>query len=327
MGYVVYGAGAIGGLVGGRLFEAGFDVALIARGSHLDALQARGLRVESPTGSSTLPIPAVGHPGEIDWSVEHVVLMAVKSHQTAQALVELATVAPVETPIACLQNGIANEPAALRMFPNVQGVCVMCPASHLDPGVIQAWSTPIAGLLDIGRYPGGSDHVSDSVAADLSCATFSSHAVEDIRRWKHRKLLTNLGNVVEAICGRDERTGPIAAMLMAEGVAALAAAGLDVATEEEDRARRAGTLQLGEIEGRTRSGGSSWQSLVRHTGAMETDYLNGEIVALGRMYNVPTPANAVVQRLAREAASDRRPPGTIPAATILGLVERSHQAV
>jgi len=168
MGYVVFGAGAIGAVVGGRLFQAGYDVTLIARGEHLAALQARGLRVESPAGADTVRVAAVGHPREIDWRTSHVVLMAMKSQHTLVALSELAVVAPPETRIVCLQNGIANEPAALRMFPNVQAVSVACPTSHLEPGVVQAWSTPVTGLLDIGRYPVGIDQVSEAVAAVLA---------------------------------------------------------------------------------------------------------------------------------------------------------------
>jgi hypothetical protein len=107
--------------------------------AHLHALQALGLRVESPVSTQTVRLAAVGHPREIDWGTKQVVLMAVKSQQTVAALTELAIVAPSETPIVCLQNGIVNEPAALRMFPNVHGVSVACPASHLQPGVVQAW--------------------------------------------------------------------------------------------------------------------------------------------------------------------------------------------
>ena len=99
------------------------------------------------------------------WVANRVVLMAVKSQHTVAALLELADVVPSETAIVCLQNGIANEPAALRTFPNVYGVSVACPTSHLQPGVVQAWSTPVTGLLDIGRYPTGSDEVSEAVAA------------------------------------------------------------------------------------------------------------------------------------------------------------------
>lgn len=149
---MAYGAGAIGGVVGGRLSQAGSEVTLIARGTHLAALQEHGLRLESPLGTDTLRLPAVGLPGEIDWGIRRVVLMAVKSQQSLAALVELAAVAPPETPIVCLQNGIANEPAALRLFPHVYAVSVACPTSHLEPGVVQAWSAPVTGLLDIAPF-------------------------------------------------------------------------------------------------------------------------------------------------------------------------------
>ena len=101
----------------------------------------------------------------------------------------------------------------------------------------------------------------------------------------------------------------------------LSAAGREVATAEEDRDRRGDLLQRGEIAGQTRPGGSSWQSLRRGTGDIETDYLNGEIVLLGRMHGVPTPANELLQRLARELAVTRDAPGATPAATILERLE------
>ena len=74
MAYVVFGAGAIGAAVGGRLALSGRDVILIARGPHLEAMQAHGLRLESPDGTETVHVPAVGHPREIDWHANHVVL-------------------------------------------------------------------------------------------------------------------------------------------------------------------------------------------------------------------------------------------------------------
>jgi 2-dehydropantoate 2-reductase len=325
MGYVVFGAGAIGAVVGGRLFQAGFDVTLIARGVHLQALQTNGLRLESPAGTETVDVAAVGHPREIDWGTGHVVLMAVKSQQSLAALSELAAVAPPETPIVCLQNGVANEPAALRLFPNVYGVNVACPTSHLQPGVVQAWSTLVTGLLDIGRYPTGIGQVSEAVAADFRKASFSSYPVQDIRRWKNRKLLTNLGNAIEAVCGPHQRQGPLGDLLLAEGEAVLSAAGLEAATAEEDRDRRADLLQPGKIAGQTRPGGSSWQSLRRATGDSETDYLNGEIVLLGRIHGVATPANELLQRLARELAITRGAPGATPAAAILERLEEARK--
>jgi 2-dehydropantoate 2-reductase len=322
MRYVVYGAGAIGGLVGGNLSKAGFDVTLIARGPHLDAVQRRGLRIDSPGGTEVIPVRAVGHPAEVDWSASPRVLLAVKSHQTTAALGELARVAPPETVVATLQNGLANEGAALRLFDHVQGVCVMCPAGHLEPGVIEAWSSPVPGLFDIGRYPSG-DGLSQSLADDLGAAAFDARAVPDIMRWKRRKLLKNLGNVVEALCGPAARSSALCHRLVAEGERVLAAAGLEVATVEEDRERRGDLLKIGLIAGRTKPGDSSWQSLQRGTGEIETDYLNGEIVLLGRTLGIPTPANAHLQRLARLAAAGGQAPGTLSADDLLAGLEPS----
>jgi len=321
--YVVFGAGAIGAVVGGRLSQAGRNVTLIARGAHLAALQADGLRLESPAGIDLVRVPAVGHPGEIAWGPRHVVLITVKSQQTPAALVALAAVAPPETPVVCLQNGIANEPAALRLFSRVYAVSVACPTSHLEPGVAQAWSAPVTGLLDIGRYPAGVDRVCELVAADFTAATFSSYPDAAIRRWKNRKLLTNLGNAIEAVCGPHEREGLLADLVLAEGETVLAAAGLEAATVQEDKERRADLLERGEIAGQARPGGSSWQSLRRGTGEIETDYLNGEIVLLGRIHGIPTPANELLQRLARELAVTRHTPGAIPAAVILERLDEA----
>jgi len=320
MRYVVLGAGAVGGVVGGRLFQAGREVTLIARGAHLEALQREGLRLESPAGSDLLPVSAVGHPGQVDWESEPVVLMAVKSQQTLAALTDLVAAAPPRTRIVCLQNSIVNESAALRLFANVYGVWVACPTGHLEPGVVQAWSAPVTGLLDIGRYPSGTDATCEAVAADLRAATFSSDPVEEIQRWKCRKLLDNLANAIEAASGRGQVRGPLWDLVLAEGEAALAAAGYDVATAAENCARRGDLLQMGEIAGRPRAGGSSWQSLQRGAGDIETDYLNGQIVLLGRIYGVPTPANELLQRLARDLAANRRTPGEIPPDRILEML-------
>jgi 2-dehydropantoate 2-reductase len=71
-----------------------------------------------------------------------------------------------------------------------------------------------------------------------------------------------------------------------------------------------------------RPGGSSWQSLHRHTGDTETDYLNGEIVLLGRLHAVATPANELMQQLARECATGRRTPCSVPESDVLDRLDR-----
>jgi 2-dehydropantoate 2-reductase len=309
MHFVVMGAGAIGGTVGARLAQHGEQVTLVARGAHAEALR-HGLAFEAPGESLTLSIPVVTDLADIEWGADTVVLLGVKGQDTDQALGQLSAVAAAETPIVCMQNGVENERRVLRHFSNTYAMCVMCPATHLRPGVIQVHSAPVTGLLDLGRYPGGVDDTAGEIAEALEQSTFLSVARPDIMRWKYRKLLMNLANAAEALCGPDGRFSAVAKEAQREGKEALAAAGIDVTSSEEDRARRGDHLQLRDTSSGEWSGGSTWQSLARGTGSIEAEYLNGEIVLLGGLWGVPTPVNALLQRLALRAAHERQAPGT-----------------
>jgi 2-dehydropantoate 2-reductase len=311
MRFVVVGAGAIGGAVGGRLFEAGFDVTLVARGDHGRALES-GLVLESPGETRTLPVSAVTDPSQVSWEPDGdgdpVVLLAVKGQHTDYALTQLS-VAPTTTPVVCMQNGVENERRALRHFPRTYGMCVMCPASQLRPGVVQIHSAPVSGLLDLGCFPSGIDEQGQAIADAIATTTFQSVARDDIMRWKYRKLLMNLANAVEALSGPEGRFGPLAREAQREGKEVLAAASIDVASAEEDRERRGDFLQLAPTSSGEWQGGSSWQSLARGAGSIEAEYLNGEIVLLGALHRIPTPVNALLQRLAVRAAVEGDGPG------------------
>ena len=325
MRFVVVGAGAIGGAVGGRLFQQGYDVTLVARGEHGRALQS-GLTLESPTETATLPIPAVSDPGQLpwdEWAEDTVVLLAVKGQHTDHALSQLAA-APPDTPVVCMQNGVENERRVLRHFANTYAMCVMCPASQLRPGVVQVHSTPVSGMLDLGRYPAGLDARAQEIADAIASTAFQSIARPDIMRWKYRKLLMNLANAVEALCGSDGRFSPLAKAAQREGTDVLAAAGIDVATPEEDRERRADFLRLDRTSSGEWQGGSSWQSLARGAGSIEAEFLNGEIVLLGHLHGVPTPVNALLQRVAVRAAADGASPGSWTVADLSRLAGVPH---
>ena len=320
MRFLVYGAGAIGGVVGGRLAQHGEDVVLIARGDHADAIEASGLTVQSPDDQLVLEVPVVRSPSELTIGQGDVVLLGMKSQDTPAALAALRPVAPVSTPIVCLQNGVENERVALRLFERVQAVCVMLPATHLEPGVVQAYSSPTTGLLDIGRYPAGVDDVSEEVAAAFGRATFDSVPRPDILRWKYTKLLMNLGNAVEAACAPGDATLDLVLRARDEGRRVLEAAGIDAASDEEDKERRGDLLTMRRIDGVKRGGGSTWQSLRRGLGSVESDYLNGEIVLIGRRVGVPTPVNAVLQQVMAELALSQTPPGSLDAADLLARI-------
>jgi 2-dehydropantoate 2-reductase len=314
---VIYGAGAIGGVLGARLVQHGSDVTFVARGENYDALAARGLRFQVGDDETTLPVSVVRDASALDLSPEDAVFLTMKSNDTRDVIDDLERVAPPGIAIVCAQNGVENERLALRKFPNVYGLCVMCPATHLEPGVVRAGSTPVTGLMDLGRWPEGVDERAEGLARILRASAFESVAREDIARWKWGKLLMNLGNAVQAVCGTEHRAEELTRRVREEGIAVLRTAQVDYVDREEDDARR-GTLLTVD---RSRGGGSSWQSLERATGSIETDYLTGEIVLRGRLHGVATPANALLQRLANQLARERRAPGAWSEADVLAMLD------
>ena len=321
MRVIVYGAGAIGGVIGAQLFRQGHDVTFVARGANYEALARDGIRLETPAETATFQVPVVDDPADLSFGPGDLVILAVKSHDTNDVLHRLVGVAPTSTAIVCAQNGVENERTALRNFPDVYGMCVMFPATHLAPGVVQASSSPVTGLLDVGRWPRGVDDRTRELATLLSAASFDCVARDDIARWKWGKLLMNLGNAVEALCGATASSWVLVQRAVQEGVEVLESAGIGYVEIDEDSLRRGQLLTIGPIGGALRGGGSSWQSLARSTGGIETDYLNGEIVLQGRLFGVPTPVNELLCQLANQTAIERRAPGTWSEQEVLALLD------
>jgi 2-dehydropantoate 2-reductase len=320
MRFVIFGAGAIGGAVGARLYQAGHAVSLIARGAHLEAIRRAGLTLLTPVERAVLELQAVADPAELEWTGEDVVLLSTKSQDTLGALGALRDAAGPGVPVVCLQNGVENERVALRLMDAVYGGVVMLPAGHLQPGTVEAYGAERTGMIDVGRYPAGIDDRCEEICAALSSSRIDSRPAPEVMRLKYAKLLLNLGNAVQALCAPGEHRTELSELTSAEGRAVLEAAAIPHLAEEisdvESRWRRWGVR---DIEGRARAGSSTWQSLARGTGALETDYLNGEIVLLGRLHGVPTPINEQLCALAAGAARDGRAPGSLSAEDVLAV--------
>jgi S1-C subfamily serine protease len=113
--------------------------------------------------------------------------------------------------------------------------------------------------------------------------------------------------------------GPIAQVVRQEALGCLRAAGVDF--DAAGAAARGQEVTPKPIGDNARPGGSSWQSLTRGAGSIETDYLNGAIVLLGRLAGVPTPANALLQRWSNELAQTRSAPGALSEQAFLERLE------
>lgn len=233
MRYIIVGAGAVGGAIGGRLAEAGHDVVLVARGAQYEALREGGLRLTTPDGLRTHRLPVVDRPEALDLTLDDVLVLAVKTQDSTAALdawssrpVAGGGTAGEQLPLVCAQNGVESERLALRRFQHVYGMCVWLPATFVRPGEVSAAGTPLTGILHLGRYPAGTDGTAERIAADLEKSSLLAPVVPDVMRWKYGKLLSNLANAIEAVTGLLAGDDAVALFkrALAEGNAVLAAA-------------------------------------------------------------------------------------------------------
>ena len=131
------GAGGVGGYFGARLQQAGHDVTFFARGRHLEAIRANGLKVESPHGDALLKVRVLEDPREA--GVVDVVLFAVKLWDTEAAAEKLRPVVGPETAIIPFQNGVESIARLRKLFPekNVLGGSAYIATRVKAPGVIE----------------------------------------------------------------------------------------------------------------------------------------------------------------------------------------------
>lgn len=311
MRVIVYGMGAIGGVIAAGLARSGAEVIGIARGRMLEAVRAGGLRLRTPDVDAVVPVPVVATPAEIAFRPDDAILLCMKTQDTPPALDALRLAGVTEQPIFCTQNGVANEGMALRLFPNVHGITVMLPATYLTPGESISYCTPRFGMFDIGRYPSGSDEADRALALLLTEANFAAFATDAVMASKYGKLLLNLGNISGAAHGAGAEDGTLRQALRREAEAVLAAAGIPWTEVGTSDPRRALHVNLRPVPGAPAMSNSTLQSLQRG-GGVETDYLNGEICLLGRLHGVPTPLNAAMMDLASRMLRDGVAPGSVP---------------
>lgn len=322
------GIGAVGGTVAARLATAGHEVLALARGPHAAAVRADGLHLDTPDGPLTARMDVVERPEDLRLRDGDVLLLATKSQHTV-ALLESLPAEARDLPLLCLQNGVANEREAARRMSDVHGVCVMLPALHTEPGRVAVFARPSA-VLEVGRWPDGTTDVDHEVAEAFSAAGLLTRARDDVQAYKHRKLLTNLGNAVEALLGREvggsaEAVRRLHSRAVAEGERVLALAGVPLLDLERWREDVVARIEIAEVDGVERGGGSTWQSLVRGAGSVEADHLNGEVVLLARLHGTTAPVNEVLRRAVVDAARAGRPPGSVDADELTRLVDAAER--
>jgi 2-dehydropantoate 2-reductase len=317
--FIIYGAGGIGCVIGGHLARTGHEVLLVGRPGQVNAINEHGLRLVTPAGTYVLRIPAVTRPALVEFTRDDVVFLCMKGQNTEEALRELQLVTR-DVPVFCIQNGIRNEAIAGQYFPRVYGAMVRIGADYLTDGEVVARRDP-PGLLIIGRYPQGIDTLAEEVAERLRSAGLLIQLTPDVMPYKWGKLLGNLGNAIDAITGV---WGPdvesISRAARAELTGLLEQAGISWVSQE------ALNRQWPEIRMPPRPSAakpmhsSTWQSLARRQGSVETDFLNGEVVRLAERMGGRVPVNKRLLEITQEMAVNRELPGKYTAAELKSLL-------
>lgn len=227
--YVIIGAGAIGGTVGGVLTRAGVPAVLVARGRHAEVLAADGLMLRTPDGTFPTAVTTASRPEDVELTDRDVLIFATKTQQLEAALQEWADrpvydqdgvvgTAGERVPAMTALNGVAAEEKSLRYFRRVFGICVWMPAVHVEPGEVIVQSWPVAGQFHIARWPASSSTQEDAallagLAESWGPAGILVSLPDDVAPWKYNKLLSNLGNAVGALtreaadAGEDDHRG------------------------------------------------------------------------------------------------------------------------
>jgi len=313
----VFGAGAVGGWIGGAWASAGLDVVLVGRKGVADEIAAHGLTISD--GSSGGPSPAIHLPaGTITCSADpqlcaeaDLILVTVKSTDTEAAAKTIARHARPDAVLLTFQNGISN-PELLRAL--VKGRRVLTGVAPFNVVRLGGgrFNKTVAGEL----Y--AQDHaVTRAVQERVGRRAGSMRLVEDVLPVAWSKLLINLNNAVNALSGKplleqlkDRDYRRVVAATMDEALAAMklggivpAKLGLVSPTALPNVLRLpnplfAPFLKAQKIAPDARSSMADDLAAGRRT---EIDYLNGEVVALARRHKRNPRVNAGVVQLVKEA--------------------------
>ncbi len=300
--YIIIGAGAVGASLAAQFQLSGIDYALVGRGAQIAHIREHGLRYQRPSGTRQITLNAYDLSKPPELTTDDILLLTVKSQDAASALsfwswqaVSDATAADTR-PIVTFQNGLATEAAAFRTFAHVYGASILTPARFTETGTVVVAGDPQVGVVTVGRFPQGQDETSNRIVNDLNAADYLAEATVVIRNWKSAKLLHNVRNVLELFAGDDALRASIGQTLVDEAQSALHAAGYTPASRDQ-RTRDISKWRIAPDSGIEAGQQSTWQSFKRGASS-EVDFLNGEIVLLGRLHGVATPYNAAVQTLA-----------------------------
>jgi 2-dehydropantoate 2-reductase len=305
--FAVAGAGAIGGYVGACLARAGAEVTLFARGAHLQAMQAHGLRVLHEDGDFEVHPTITGDLASIAGA--DVIFLGVKAHALPDLASRLGPMMSPDTVVVSMQNGIpwwysdvpleSVDPGGIiaRSIPpqRVIGSIAYFATTLEEPGVIRHVE---GNRLTLGEPDGSRSERSKRIAEALIAGGIRAPITTRIRQEIWVKLLGNASfNPVSALTGatlagmaRDPRTAQVIRGLMTEVEAVAGKLGIELLVSIDQRI--AGAEKVGEHK-------TSMLQDLEARRPLELDEVVGAVVELGEREGVDTPVMRAIYACAK----------------------------
>jgi 2-dehydropantoate 2-reductase len=325
MTLTIYGAGAIGGLVGAYMARAGEDVRLVDKAAeHVEAMNTGGLRI---TGFDHFTVAVRAYlPADLAGPLG-ITFLAVKSQDTDAALDVLAPLAGPDTVVVSLQNGMNPPRIAKRVGPErVVAAFVSLPADWQGPGHIEHGG---AGNIWIGEMDGRLTDRLSTIRRLLAHAV-GAHVTDNIVGYLWAKQIDCSLLFAQAVTDEtfadvfgDKRYQPVLIALVGEGVGVAQAAGVRLqgfdafdphklrprtpAEVEEARAVLDGFAEFCRPRVKVRSG--PWRDLAVRKRRTEVDHMVGWVIAEGRARGIPMPLNEHLVQQVKEIEAGQRTRG------------------
>lgn len=318
MKIAVIGAGAIGSLVAGYLKLKGEQISLISHYEGMEAIRKDGLRISGVRGNFTVPFDVFETMAESS----DLAILATKSHDLEQAIKDNLS-ALQSSALLTIQNGVQADNIVARYLPkeNIISSIVMFGATSLKPGVVvhnfeQSWI--------IGKIFSRNDEHTVNISKVLEKA-FPTVVTDDIKGMKYLKVFVNANNCIPAILGvsmqeafRDLEVSGVSMGIWREGLEIINRAGIKLVSLPDFPAERVTQLTaMPALEAaRIFSGimvnlskeplyGSILQSIKRGKSS-EIDYINGEFLALAKLYKMRAPLNERLVAMVHEVEASGR---------------------
>ncbi len=309
----VIGAGAVGSALGALLHRAGQNVVLIARPAHLAAIRRDGLQVDGDMGNFNAPVEATH---ALDFRPD-LTLLTVKT-QDVVAAVKTNQAFLSDVPVVTFQNGIRSDQLVASILPREQilSAVVLTHVTYLLPGQV---TVVYRGKLILGRPFGPRDDKLEDIAHILNQAV-PTRVTDNIQGAHWLKLIVNLNNALPAITNQtmnqvyaNASLRNLAVGLMREGLRVIDRAHIRLESLPQVSvaltrlvnwmpsgiAGRIAAAKVRQLTTEWPLWGSTLQSIQRGR-PTEIDYLNGEIVELGKRYGEATPLNAKIVELVHQ---------------------------